>query len=151
MKMMKKICLVWLPLILLAANANAGRWLTRDPIEFMERDPNPHLQEQANLYRYVDNNPVNLVDPLGLHPEVDIGVAMAQGNEELVAELIETGEGLTDEEMAGAKQWLQNRARQKAEREAEEAAAKQLAEHPPSKCPKVDRVKEKHPKKFKAC
>ena len=76
-----------------AANANAGRWLTRDPLEFMERDPRPTMpnssmgnsvplsvleinapklelnnnyQQQANLYTFVDNNPVNEIDPLGL-------------------------------------------------------------------------------------
>lgn len=79
MKMIKKICLAVLPLILLAANANAGRWLTRDPIEFMERDPHPTVpgmtisatpspfdNQQINLYTYVLNNPVNFIDPLGL-------------------------------------------------------------------------------------
>jgi RHS repeat-associated protein len=36
----------------------AGRFLTRDPIGFAGGD--------ANLYRYVKNNPINLIDPEGL-------------------------------------------------------------------------------------
>jgi len=36
----------------------AGRFLTKDPIGFAGGD--------VNLYRYVINNPVNLIDPLGL-------------------------------------------------------------------------------------
>lgn len=34
-----------------------GRWLTQDPIGFSGGD--------TNLYRYVENNPVNLLDPTG--------------------------------------------------------------------------------------
>ncbi len=79
---MQKICFCFAVIILLAANANAGRWLTRDPIEFMERDPKPAMpsnfssDESArpsimeinskSLYTFVDNNPINEVDPLGL-------------------------------------------------------------------------------------
>jgi RHS repeat-associated protein len=42
-----------------AYSADLGRWLSRDPIE-----------EAAglNLYAYVDNDPANVVDPLGLAP-----------------------------------------------------------------------------------
>jgi RHS repeat-associated protein len=36
----------------------AGRWLSEDPLAFAVGDP--------NLFRYVQNNPVNLVDPFGL-------------------------------------------------------------------------------------
>jgi len=36
-----------------------GRFLTKDPIELAEGD--------VNLYRYVINNPINLIDPYGLH------------------------------------------------------------------------------------
>jgi len=69
-------------ILLLAANSYAGRWITRDPIEFMERDPKPAVvapqlklslyQQQANLYTFVGNNPVNSIDPLGLW-QVTIG------------------------------------------------------------------------------
>jgi RHS repeat-associated protein len=38
-----------------------GRWLTRDPLD------NAEVQEGANLYSYVRNDPVNYVDPLGLN------------------------------------------------------------------------------------
>jgi RHS repeat-associated protein len=41
-------------------DAIAGRWLSRDPLRQAELDEGP------NLYAYVGNNPVNLVDPLGL-------------------------------------------------------------------------------------
>jgi len=77
MKAIQKICFCFAVIILFAANANAGRWLTRDPIAFMERDPKPSivapkltssLNQQINLYRFVDNNPINEIDPLGLSP-----------------------------------------------------------------------------------
>jgi hypothetical protein len=77
MKAIQKVCFCFGFIILLADNAQAGRWLTRDPIEFMERDPKPtisappltlFLNQQVNLYRFVDNNPLNEVDVLGLYP-----------------------------------------------------------------------------------
>ncbi|MHC4268584.1 MAG: RHS repeat-associated core domain-containing protein [Planctomycetota bacterium] len=37
-----------------------GRWTTKDPIDFAGGD--------VNLYGYVQNNPVNGVDPSGLDP-----------------------------------------------------------------------------------
>lgn len=42
-------------------SAALGRWLTRDPLPGAEL-----LPEGANLYVYVQNNPVNFTDPLGL-------------------------------------------------------------------------------------
>ncbi|MFL5245260.1 MAG: RHS repeat-associated core domain-containing protein [Gemmataceae bacterium] len=41
-------------------NPAVGRWMTQDPIEFEAED--------ADLYRYVRNNPTNLTDPTGLLP-----------------------------------------------------------------------------------
>jgi len=43
-----------------AYDADIGRWLNRDPIG---------EQGGVNLYAYVGNNPINLVDPLGLVSE----------------------------------------------------------------------------------
>jgi uncharacterized protein RhaS with RHS repeats len=64
MRTIGKICFCVVVMILLAANANAGRWLTQDPIGFMERDL---PASQINLYAFVGNNPVNRIDPLGLY------------------------------------------------------------------------------------
>jgi hypothetical protein len=64
---MKRIARLILPLLAVmisVANTQAGRWLSRDPIEdgagFVQRDPQP------NIYAFVDNNPVIMVDPFGL-------------------------------------------------------------------------------------
>jgi RHS repeat-associated protein len=43
-----------------AYDPDLGRWLSRDPL------PNTEVNEGANLYLYVQNNPVNSLDPLGL-------------------------------------------------------------------------------------
>lgn len=79
MKRIQKLFHVAVGIMLLTANADAGRWLTRDPIEHMERDSElessiivaPTLtlslvQQEANLYAFVGNNPVSRIDPLGL-------------------------------------------------------------------------------------
>ncbi len=42
-----------------AYDAETGRWISRDPIE---------EEGGVNLYAYVGNDPVNMVDPLGLAP-----------------------------------------------------------------------------------
>ncbi len=76
MKTIHKIYFCFAVIILFAANANAGRWITRDPIGFMERDPKPTTPvatvaprvPEVNLYTFVDNNPVNEIDLLGLSP-----------------------------------------------------------------------------------
>ena len=44
----------------------AGRWLSRDPLE-EQSDP------LANLYPYVEGNPINLVDPYGTNPGAIVG------------------------------------------------------------------------------
>jgi hypothetical protein len=67
MKPIQPFYLVLAGVILLAANVDAGRWITRDPmdiLEHMERDPHPLLD--LNPYRFVLNNPVNNIDPTGL-------------------------------------------------------------------------------------
>jgi RHS repeat-associated protein len=42
-----------------AYDPELGRWLSRDPLK------NAELKEGPNLYAYVANDPVNLIDPLG--------------------------------------------------------------------------------------
>lgn len=46
-----------------AYDPDLGRWLSRDPLRNAEEG------RGANLYAYVENNPVNLVDPLGLQSQ----------------------------------------------------------------------------------
>jgi RHS repeat-associated protein len=43
-----------------AYDVSLGRWISRDPLN------NAELEEGHNLYCYVHNDPVNLLDPLGL-------------------------------------------------------------------------------------
>lgn len=43
---------------------HTGRWLSKDPILFKGGD--------TNLYGYVVNDPVNLIDPSGYHPLIDL-------------------------------------------------------------------------------
>lgn len=43
-----------------AYDPELGRWFSRDPL------PNAEMEEGPNLYAYVGNNPLNMVDPLGL-------------------------------------------------------------------------------------
>jgi len=47
-------------------SADLGRFIQTDPIRFDAGD--------VNLYRYVSNNPINFVDPLGLETAVQIGM-----------------------------------------------------------------------------
>jgi RHS repeat-associated protein len=49
-----------------AYDPELGRWLSRDPLR------NAEIQEGANLYAYVGNNPVNATDPLGLCCEKEL-------------------------------------------------------------------------------
>ena len=49
-----------------------GRWFTEDPIEFEGGD--------ADLYRYVGNDPTNAIDPSGLALEV-AGKPVAVGSD----------------------------------------------------------------------
>jgi RHS repeat-associated protein len=44
-----------------AFDPELGRWLSRDPL------PDAEMKEGPNLYAYVQNNPINGTDPLGLH------------------------------------------------------------------------------------
>jgi RHS repeat-associated protein len=46
-----------------AYNPTLGRWINRDPLE------NAEMSQGPNLYAYVENNPINWIDPLGLGAE----------------------------------------------------------------------------------
>ncbi len=48
-----------------AYDSEAGRWLSRDPIERITAQIAELLPEGPNLYAYVANNPVNHIDPKG--------------------------------------------------------------------------------------
>lgn len=41
-------------------------WLSRDPIENITGSPGELLEDGSNLYAYVSNNPISLIDPNGL-------------------------------------------------------------------------------------
>jgi hypothetical protein len=142
LKTIQKFCLGVIALILLATNADAGRWLSRDPIEHMERDPQPAIpdssegafgsaawdfQEQLNLYRFVDNNPINFVDPLGLDPRSDLLGAIESGNPEQIKIVIETwGEALSPELRSQGYNAIRRMAAQEAKKIAEQKAAQEL-------------------------
>lgn len=67
MKSFPKLVLTLAAGILLATDAHAGRWLSRDPIQegagFVQRDA---IQREPNPYVFVLNDPVNKIDPFGL-------------------------------------------------------------------------------------
>lgn len=67
MNAMNKAVLAVTAIIIVAADAHAGRWLARDPIQegagFVQRDP---MHNEPNLYAFIANNPVGNVDFLGL-------------------------------------------------------------------------------------
>jgi RHS repeat-associated protein len=53
-----------------AYDPELGRWISRDPIEELDG---------LNLYAYVHNDPVNLVDPTGLFVPVALALGLAVG------------------------------------------------------------------------
>jgi hypothetical protein len=76
MSAIQKLLLGITAVIVVATDAHAGRWLSRDPIEdgagFVQRDPLPPMsiiprqRGEPNLYAFVRNNPVTHIDLLGL-------------------------------------------------------------------------------------
>jgi RHS repeat-associated protein len=76
---MKTKWIVLIVAVLLAFPAGSNAWASRDPLgggTWIDRDPmvSVNLYHQAemqlgvNLYSYVNNNPVNAIDPFGLAP-----------------------------------------------------------------------------------
>ena len=62
-------------------DAGSGRWITKDPIQFRGG--------QVNLYTYVNSNPINNIDPLGLDPNWNrVGTGFKQLGSGLVGALI---------------------------------------------------------------
>ena len=49
-----------------AYDAEAGRWLSADPLEMVTGEMAEMLPEGPNLYSYLGNSPMNGIDPLGL-------------------------------------------------------------------------------------
>lgn len=76
MKTMHTLILSIVAIVLVTADMQAGRWLSRDPIVegsgFVQRDPMPEYdfaptaQNEVNLYAIVGNDPVMRIDYLGL-------------------------------------------------------------------------------------
>ena len=103
------IKILWLFLLLAALVAPAhafqdpslSRWLNRDPLGDdgslvylrAQHAPNPmEAWNSANLHAYVENNPVNLIDPLGLSSiHAQIASAIARGDVAALEALHGTG------------------------------------------------------------
>ena len=76
MNTIQKVVLVITTTIILVADVQAGRWLSRDPIDegegFVERDPVsqdefvPQHRNEPNVYVFVRNDAMNTIDPFGL-------------------------------------------------------------------------------------
>jgi RHS repeat-associated protein len=82
-------------------SSQMGRFITEDPLAFGAGD--------LNFYRYVGNNPVNFVDPLGLwkkdvHYYLTLQLALEGGCSSGVAHLIANGNQAMDE-MDSTKPW----------------------------------------------
>ena len=52
-----------------------------------------------NLYNFVDNNPVNEVDPLGLDPNTELAVAIARGDTEAIQSILDA---VADDDVSAA-------------------------------------------------
>lgn len=73
MNAIQKVVLTITATIIAVADAHAGRWLSRDPIQegagFVERDSMPMIDfigSEPNLYAFIGNAPINYIDPFGL-------------------------------------------------------------------------------------
>ena len=76
MNAIQKVAFLITTTIVVAADAHAGRWLSRDPIQegtgFVQRDPFPPMslvpkqRNEPNLYGFVRNNPIGAIDKHGL-------------------------------------------------------------------------------------
>jgi uncharacterized protein RhaS with RHS repeats len=52
----------------MAASVSEARWYSPEIGRFLTVDPLGYAGGDINLYRFVGNNPVNFIDPLGLDP-----------------------------------------------------------------------------------
>jgi len=55
-------------LYFLGGGGNGGRYYDPPTARFLTKDPIEHGGEDANLYRYCTNDPINLADPSGAAP-----------------------------------------------------------------------------------
>ena len=76
MKTFRKLSLAFAATIIIAVDANAGRWLSRDPITegagLVQRDPTPEIRitlakphHEPNLFAFILNSPQNWIDADG--------------------------------------------------------------------------------------
>jgi RHS repeat-associated protein len=117
---------------------STGRWLQRDALEHMERDPRPAVpgsskgeiaapEPHANLYEFNVNNPISFYDPLGLDPRSDMLGAIESGDPEQIKIVIETwGDALSPELRSQGYNAIRRIAAQEAKRLAEQKAAQEL-------------------------
>jgi RHS repeat-associated protein len=121
---MKMKFFVSLTAVFLTFSAISNTWASRDPLgggDWITRDPIGITDEPSlnlNLYKYVNNNPINLIDPLGLQAmdsvTNSIVDAIASGNSEFLENLINSGV-LKPEQEALAKQGIESIAKKAAD------------------------------------